>query len=119
MPNDGNSQHESFFVELDVKTKRVALLAAVFLPETDDGRLVAPSRSPMAEVGAGFGTAEVVGRVVGGLHRRRSLGFCRRPLVFWSAAWSLCPGLLRQGPLTAWRPDGGAIKTKNKTKRFQ
>jgi hypothetical protein len=29
------------------------------------------SRSPMAEVGAGFGTAEVMGRVVGGLHRRR------------------------------------------------
>ena len=65
------------------KTKRVAHLIAVFLPETDDGSLAAPSsRSPMAEVGAGFGTAEVMGRVVGGLHRRRSLGFCRRPLFF-------------------------------------
>ena len=80
----------------------MAHLIAVFLPETDDGSLAAPSsRSPMAEVGAGFGTAEVMGRVVGGLHRRRSLGFCRRPLFFWSAAWSLCPGQLRQGPLTA------------------
>ena len=38
---------------------------------------------------------------------------------FWSAAWSLCPGQLRQGPLTAWRPDGGAQKKHRQNKQKQ